>query len=147
VIPPFNEQGLLPNGIYDCTIDEAAERFGAFQSSDRRPQLWLRFSEFMREVKACGLIEAVLVDGSFVTAISNPNDIDLVLLVSAGYDFSTNLAPMIYNLLAQHRVRRRFGFDIVVVKNGSENLAQAVAFYQQVKQRPGVMKGILRIKL
>lgn len=98
-------------------------------------------------MKACRLIEAVLVDGSFVTAISDPNDIDLVLLVSAGYDFSTDLAPMVYNLLAQHRVRRRFGFDIVVVKNGSENFEQAVSFFQQVKQRPGVMKGILRIKL
>ena len=128
-------------------MDEAAERFGAFQSSDRRPQLWARFTEFMREVNACGLMEAVLVDGSFVTATFDPNDIDLVLLVPAGYDFSTDLAPMVYNLLARHRVRRRFGFDIVVVKNGSENLEQAVSFFQQVKQRPGVMKGILRIKL
>lgn len=128
-------------------MDEAAERFGAFLRSDRRPQLWARFTEFMREVKACGLIDAVLVDGSFVTATSDPNDIDLVLVVSAGYDFSTDLAPMVYNLLAQHRVRRRFGFDIVVVKNGSENLAQAVAFFQRVKQRPGVMKGILRLEL
>lgn len=72
MIPPFSEQGLLPNGIYDCTMDEAAERFGAFQSSDRRPQLWARFAEFMREAKACRLIEAVLVDGSFVTATSDP---------------------------------------------------------------------------
>ena len=147
MIPPFNEQGLLPNGIHDCAMDEAAERFGAFQSSDRRPQLWARFAEFIREVNACGLIGAVLVDGSFVTATSEPNDIDLILVVSAGYDFSPDLAPVVYNLLAQHRVRRRFGFDIVVVKNGSENLAQAVGFFQQVKQRPGVMKGILRIKL
>jgi hypothetical protein len=147
VIPPFNEQGLLPDGIHDCTMDEVAERFGAFQSSDRRPQLWARLAEFMRELKACGLMDAVLVDGSFVTAISTPNDVDLVLVVSAGYEFSTDLAPMVYTLLAQHRVRRRFGFDIVVVKNGSENLAQAVTFFQQVKQRPGVLKGILRIKL
>ena len=41
----------------------------------------------------------------------------------------------------------RFGFDIVVVKNDSDNLEQAVAFFQQVKQQPGVRKGILRIKL
>jgi hypothetical protein len=42
---------------------------------------------------------------------------------------------------------QRFGFDIVVVKNGSENLALAVEFFQQIKQRPGVKKGILRIGL
>ncbi|HEV8719359.1 MAG TPA: hypothetical protein VGW77_01815 [Candidatus Binatia bacterium] len=75
------------------------------------------------------------------------NDIDIVLVVVANYDFSTDLPLAAYNLLAQHRVQRRFGFDIVVVKSGSENLNQAVAFFQQVKQQPGVKKGILRIKL
>jgi hypothetical protein len=29
----------------------------------------------------------------------------------------------------------------VVVKNGSEDLKQAVAFFQQVKQRPSLKKG------
>ena len=95
----------------------------------------------------CGFMEAVLVDGSFVTATPEPNDIDLVLVTASGYNLSTDLPPAAYNLLSQHRVRRRFGFDIVVVKNGSENFEQAVAFFQQVKQRPGMKKGILRIKL
>ena len=92
-------------------------------------------------------MEAVLVDGSLVTAKPDPSDIDLVLVVAANHDFSADLPPAQYNLLAQQRVHRRFGFDIVVVKDGSENLEQAIAFFQQVKQRPGVKKGILRIKL
>jgi len=137
----------LPEGIYDCEIDEAAERLGSFQSSDRRPQLWARFTEFIREAKGCGFMEAVLVGGSFVTAIPEPNDINLVLVVAAACDFSIDLSPAHYNLLAQQRVRRRFGFDIVVVKDGSEELEQAVAFFQQIKQRPGAKKGLLRIRL
>lgn len=146
-IPPFNEHGWLPDGIHDCTLEEAAGQFGAFQSSDRRPELWARFVEFVREAKACGLVDAVLMDGSFVTAEPAPNDIDLVLVVSANHDFSADLPLVHYNLLAQRRVRRRFGFDIVVAKNDSENLEQAVAFFQQVKQRPGAKKGLLRIRL
>ena len=147
MIPPFDEYGRLPDGIHDCTLEEAAERFGAFQHSERRPQLWARFTEFIGEAKACDLVEALLVDGSFVTANTDPSDVDLVLVVSPSHDFSADLPLAQYNLLAQQRVRRRFGFDIVVVKNGSENLEQAIAFFQQVKQRPGVKKGILRIKL
>ena len=147
MIPPFNENGCLPDGLHDCTLQQAAERFGTFQSSDRRPELWARFTEFMREAKACQLMEAVLLDGSFVTAKPDPNDLDLVLVVAASHDFSADLPPAQYNLLAQQRVRRRFGFDIVVVKNGSGNLEHAIAFFQQVKQRPGMKKGILRIKL
>ena len=72
MIPPLNEYGWLPEGIYDCTLDEAAARFGEFQISDRRPRLWARFTEFMGEVKACDLMEAVLLDGSFVTANGRP---------------------------------------------------------------------------
>ena len=147
MIPPLNEQGSLPEGIHNCTMDEVAIRFGVFQTSDRRPQLWARFTEFMRELGICHFVEAVLVDGSFVSGTPEPNDIDLVLVTASNFDLSTDLLPVAYNLLSQHRVRRRFGFDIVVVKNESENFEQAVAFFQQVKQRPGGKKGILRIKL
>jgi len=128
-------------------MDEAAERFGAFQSSDRRPQLWLRFSEFMREVKACRLIAAVLVDGSFVTAISNPNDIDLVLVVSANHDFEADFQPGEYNILSKRLVNRRFGFDLLVARAGSEEYRRYVGFFQQVRLEPGRKKGILKIWL
>ena len=147
MIPPLNEHGCLPDGIHDCTMDEVAGRFGSFQTSDRRAQLWGRFIEFMRELAICGFMEAVPVEGSFVTAAPEPNDVDLVLVTASSYNLSTDLPPAVYNLLSQHRVRRRFRFDIVVVKNGSENLEQAVAFFAQVKQQPGIRKGILRIKL
>ncbi|MGH7847083.1 MAG: DUF6932 family protein [Candidatus Binatia bacterium] len=147
MIPAFNENGWLPDGIHDCTLQEAAERSGAFQSSDRRPQLWTRFIGFMREAKACPWLEVVLLDGSFVMAEPNPRDIDLVLVVAASHNFAADLPPVQYNLVAQRRVRRRFGFDILVVKNGSGDLEQAIVFFKQVKQRPGMKKGILRIKL
>ena len=116
-------------------------------SSTRRPQLWTRFREFVREARACGLVEAVLLDGSFVTSNPEPNDIDLVLVAPANHDFSADLPPSHYNLLSQQRVRKRCGFDIVVVRDDSENLEQAVGFFQQVRQQPGVRKGILRIRL
>jgi len=95
----------------------------------------------------CNLIEAVLIDGSFVTDTPEPNDIDLVLVAASSCDFLTDLPPGAYNLLPHHRVRRQFRFDITVVRNDSENFEQAAAFFQQVKQRPGMKKGILRIKL
>ena len=104
--------GCLPEGIYDCTMDEAAARFAVFQSSDRRPRLWTRFTEFIRQVKECGFVETVIVDGSFVTAKPAPSDIDLVLVVATSHDFSVDLPPAHYSLLAQRQVRRRFGFVV-----------------------------------
>ena len=103
--------------------------------------------EFLREAKASGLVECVLVDGSFATARPAPNDIDLVVVVASTHDFAADLPPHQYNVLAQQRVRRRFGFDIVVVKNGTDNLTQAVEFFSQVRQQPGRKKGLLRLTL
>ena len=86
-ITRLNEQGWLPEGIHDYTVEEAVQQFGVFQHSDRRPQLWAKFVEFMQEAKAVGLVEAIVVDGSFVTADPHPNDIDVIVVVSAYVDF------------------------------------------------------------
>jgi hypothetical protein len=146
-IPPFNVYGALPEGVHDCSLDEAQARFGTFQGTDRRPRLWSKLIEYLAAAKATGVVEALLLDGSFVTSEPNPNDLDIVVIVPDSHDFRTDLAPNRYNVLAQRRVQKQFGFDIVVVKNGSENLGQAIAFFEQVRQRPGAKKGIVRIVL
>jgi len=120
MIPPFNQHGYLPEGIYDCTMEEVAERFATFQTSDRRPKLWAKLTEFVGEVAIWDFIEGVLVDGSFVTAASEPNDIDLVLVVSAKHDFVEDLQPGAYNVLSKRRVNRRFGFDLLIARADSE---------------------------
>ncbi len=146
-IPSFNEDGLLPEGVHDCAFEEAEACFGVFQASDQRPRLWAEFKEFYRQAKASGIIEQLLLDGSFVTATPSPNDMDIVVVVRTSHDFGADLPPYQYNLLAQQRVRRRFGFDIVVVKNGTDNLAHATEFFAQVRQKPALKKGLLRITL
>jgi hypothetical protein len=147
MIPAFNEHGCLPEGIYDCTMEEAAQRFGVFQSSDRRPQLWDQFTEFIREAESCRLIEAVLVNGSFVTAENEPNDIDLLVVVCSDHDFSAEFQPSEYNVLSKRQVYRRFGFDLLVARSESEEYRRYLEFFKQVRLEPGRKKGILRIWL
>ena len=69
--------------------------------------MWAKFVEFVREARACGLVVAVLVDGSFVTAKPDPNDIDCVVVVSATHDYAADLRPDEYNVLSKRRVRQR----------------------------------------
>ena len=146
-IPPLNEYGWLSEGIHNCTLEEAAKQFGMFQGSDRRPLLWAKFVEFVREAKACGLIDAILMDGSFVTAEPTPNDIDLILVVSANHDFSVDFQSSEYNVLSKRRVNQRFGFDLLVARVDSEEYRRYVEFFQQVRLEPMRKKGILRIQL
>ena len=102
-----------------------------FQSSDRRPELWARFVEFVREAKAYGLVDAVLMDGSFVTAEPAPNDIDLILVVPPGHDFSVDFQPSEYNVLSKRRVNRRFGFDLLVARADSEEYRRYVGSFNK----------------
>lgn len=89
----------------------------------------------------------MLVDGSFVTAKADPNDIDLVLVVSADHDLSADFQPNEYNVLSKRRVNRRFGFDLLVARAESEEYHRYAAFFQQVRLEPGRKKGILKIWL
>jgi predicted nucleotidyltransferase len=144
-IPALNEDGLLPEGIHDCTPEEAKARFGNFQGSDRRPQLWVRLEEFLAEVMACGMVEAVVLNGSFVTGKPEPNDIDLILVVRADHDFSADLTPSEYNVLSKRRVFQRHRFDLLVARAGSEEFRRYALFFQQVRLEVGKRKGILRL--
>lgn len=82
MIPPFNEHGYLPSGVHLATIDEVAARFGC-ESEVRRVQIeslrWL--VEFARRAG----VDRLVLNGSFVTDVLEPNDVDCVLLIGPGY--------------------------------------------------------------
>src|SRR5438105_4983151 len=103
-IPPLDEHGLLPTGIHDCTLDELRVRFGSFQDSDRRPQLFQKLQTLVAEARTAGFLRGLLIDGSFVTAKSNPNDIDLVIILPLAHDVGADLRPAQYALVSKKRV-------------------------------------------
>jgi hypothetical protein len=87
MIPPCSEQGYLPAGIHRATLEEIDARFG--QASElRRVQMeslrWL--VDLGRRAGALRIV----VNGSFVTDVLEPNDVDCVLLV--GSDFPRDSA-------------------------------------------------------
>jgi hypothetical protein len=146
-IPPLNEHGLLPSGIHLCSLEEIEVRFGRFQTSDRRPRLFVALREFIREVKSAGIGLALLINGSFVTAKSSPEDIDVILLVGEAHDFQSDLSPAEYNIFSAHRVRRRHQLDLLVARLGSDQLQRYLTLFQQVRLEPDKTKGILRVNL
>ena len=119
-IPELNTHGLLPPGVHDCTVGEITERFGVFQGGEQRPRLMEKLIAFAAEARASGIVRALLVDGSFVTAKSVPNDMDLIVIVAGTHDFSADLRPLEYNVVSKRRVRQRYGFDILVARANSE---------------------------
>jgi hypothetical protein len=95
-IPDLDAEGLLPEGLHDCTLDEVEERFGQFQRSDRRVRLVAELRKYCAELKDVGIARFIVVDGSFVTAKEEPGDIDILLAVRADADLSQDLRPFEY---------------------------------------------------
>jgi hypothetical protein len=81
MIPPFDEFGCLPPGVYAATLDEIDTRFGK-QSELRRVQM--ESVRWMVDLAMRAGAERIVLNGSFVTDIIEPNDVDCVLLFQPG---------------------------------------------------------------
>jgi hypothetical protein len=142
-IPALTGEGVLPPGLHPCTVDDIDEQFGRFQSTERRIQLTQRLREFIDLARRMDVVVWIAVDGSYVTDKSDPNDIDLVIVLRSDHDYQAELSPAEYNMLSKRRVRAKFPFDILVAPDNSDLLREHLEFFQRT--RDGRPKGILKV--
>ncbi len=81
MIPPFNESGWLPPGVHLASVTEIETRFGV-QSELRRVQM--ESVRWMIDLAKHTGVQRIILNGSFVTDIIEPNDVDCVLLTAPG---------------------------------------------------------------
>lgn len=146
-IPPLNANGLLPPGIHETTLDEIRDRFGVFRGNEQRPRLFVSLAELVAAMQRSTLFEALLVDGSFVTAKLTPNDMDIIAVLQPGHDFERDLLMSEYALVSRAMLRRRFRFDVVVAEKASAVYTTYIEFFSRVRESPELRKGILSITL
>jgi hypothetical protein len=87
MIPHCNEDGYLPPGIHQATLEEIAARFGQ-EAELRRAQM--ESLRWLVDLARRAGVRRVVVNGSFVTDKLEPNDVDCVLLI--GPDFPRDAA-------------------------------------------------------
>ena len=146
-IPALNADGLLPVGLFDCSLPELQARFGGFRGSDHRARLFARLEELALVMRSSGLFQALIIDGSFVTGKPAPDDIDLVAVLKPGHDFERDLPMSEYGLMSRALLRRRFGFDVVVAEPDSPLYKTYIEFFSRVREAPDARKGLLRLRL
>lgn len=80
-IPGFNRYGLLPDGVYGCTMPEVEE---ALAWNEQRRGLTESLQAFIREelLNRFTIIPPLVLDGSYVSKKANPSNINLVLELS-----------------------------------------------------------------
>ncbi|HVL99006.1 MAG TPA: hypothetical protein VM324_06925 [Egibacteraceae bacterium] len=81
-IPDFDDAGNLPPGRHESTEDEIAERLvGAFSTSTTRTAIFQYWRQHRRALDELVEVRCQWLDGSFVSAKTDPADVDIVTVV------------------------------------------------------------------
>jgi hypothetical protein len=150
---PVLSDNVIPPGVHECTMDEVDEMFGRFQRSDRRIQLTKQLRLFVDDARRSGIVSALIIDGSYVTAKEQPGDIDLIVALRPDFDLKQELRPFEYNMRSRRMVKKIYKFDVFVDVDGSDEYAGHVRFFQRVKTDDPEQdtshdrKGLLRVVL
>jgi hypothetical protein len=143
VLPKFNKAGDLPPGVYQATLDEVVERFGAAQG--QRNICTRRLVHVYALAQRTGHLQRFVIFGSYVTAALYPNDVDVILVMDDAFRLED--CPIEVQGLFDHAVAQaRYGASIFWVRPGlllSESIDDFVAYWQI--KRDGSKRGIVEV--
>lgn len=143
MLPKFTEDGFLPQGIWECEIEEFISRFAVFQKTDRRVSLFSRLEELLAETSKIEFMKEVIIDGSYVTGKDEPNDIDIILVLEKRVE-TLEIPFWALNILDVKQLRKKYPFDVKVVIFESSSYFEYLDFFQNVRQS-NLRKGIVRL--
>jgi hypothetical protein len=141
-IPGFRPDGFLPEGVWLASETETVFRFDA--SSPRRRRLALRvrrWIELVREVRGLRL----LLDGSFVTAKQNADDVDAVVLLPPDFEeqIEQSLEPA---LELETMLLTRHPEELFAAEDDSDWVAW-VEFFSRTREVDRRRTGLVKIQL
>lgn len=143
-LPPFNENGDLPSGVYRATLAEVLARFG--QGSNQRSIVADRLKRLYQLAISTGHLSRFVVFGSYVTSKAEPRDVDIILLMEDTFDLAAVSGEVA--LLFQHmEADSHFGASVFWARrSGAIGGEQAMIEHWQLR-REGGQRGIVEIIL
>lgn len=143
-LPAFNEFGDLPEGNHPASLAEMVARFGV--GTAQRMAVTGRLHRIYRLAVTTGQLDRLLVFGSYVSDVSEPNDVDVILVMRSG--FRCEDCPVEATVLFDHaRANDELGASIFWVRPDmllGEPLEQFLAFWQT--KRDGRRRGVVEIQ-
>jgi hypothetical protein len=142
MIPDFRADGYLPEGLHLATDAEATFRFGSGNS--RRRRLAVRFRRWL-ELSRLTRATRFLIDGSFVTAKQEPNDIDAVVLLAHDFEQQISRGERAALELEQMLLLRRP--EEIFAAEDSNDCNDWVEFFSRTREADNRRKGLVEIQL
>jgi hypothetical protein len=109
MLPEFNSEGDLPNGVHATGWHEFQSRFGL--ATARRVWLFGRLQALVELAAKTGKLRRVFVWGSFVTTKPAPKDLDILLIMDEGFEIE-RIAPPSREVFDSTRAKLRFESDV-----------------------------------
>jgi hypothetical protein len=148
-IPKLDLNGALPPGEHVVTLKEVEDEFG--RESEKRKVLMMGLKKAVKNFKAAK-VSFILLDGSFTTSKSEPNDID-GCWSAAGDILLTKLDPLFWKAAKvediqrnRHLIKEKYGLDFFIAESIEGGSGEPFSNFFQT-DRDGNKKGILRINL
>lgn len=137
MIPEFNKYGNLPDGIYKVTLKEIKEKFGS--ESLQRKKLFKDLKSLTKLLsKNKNVTIRFIINGSFVTNVEFPSDIDCIII------FSKNFSPRnsLLMKLEQYQMMHIFDYTEYIDANDYNGM---INWWRHTRDKR--LKGILEVKL
>ncbi|MDZ4851925.1 MAG: hypothetical protein SGI77_21765 [Pirellulaceae bacterium] len=142
MIPDFRDDGYLPEGLHTATENEVVARFGI--SSSRRQRLIVRLMRWLALARSTRA-SRFLIDGSFVTADENPNDLDAVVFLS--HDFQDQVFKGRQDALERESMLISRNPEELFAAEDSRDWYDWVPFFSKTREPTNVRKGLVQIQL
>lgn len=135
---------MLPEGVHETTIQEIRESLGF---TDRRQELVHGLERYLQVWETHGLLDHVIIDGSFVTQKAEPGDVDILLVSKEGDELLEEFARVATWLCWDREgTKEEFGCEAFpVLGPNAGNLLGWLAFFSHDRQ--GNVRGLLKLRL
>lgn len=142
--PPLNDAGDLPPNLHLATLTEVIERFGTI--SPRRAALARRLERIYSLVSATGHLARFIIFGSFVTAKTEPNDVDIFLLMDDDFDVSkvTGETAILFDHLAAQNYA---GASVFWLRRSAALGGEQAAIEDWQFKRDGTRRGVVEVSV
>jgi hypothetical protein len=142
MIPVFRPDGYLPEGIHLASEAELTFRFGS--TSPRRRRLAMRVRRWIELARAVQA-RRLMIDGSFITAKPQPDDVDALILLPSNFhdQVRRGIEPALEleQMLLTRSPEELFGAE------DRMDFDEWAEFFSRTREADGRRKGLVEITL
>ena len=143
-LPPFRDDGWLPPGHYSIDWEEVANIFGG-EPDSKREALLFKLIRFRDDLRECGCVGIIVLDGSFISEKAAPEDFDVLLILQPNIQEMKDNNTRLSRLLDAEMAECDDGISVFYAPKNSKAISELYSIFDQSKA--GSPKGVLEVEL